>query len=84
MLGCNESKGRRNIQKISRFFDALITEASKNDINMEEMFFETIYEEENEIGVQYYPFAIDWTLNAVWSMDKKKLIEFNYRDNCNN
>lgn len=71
-------------KKYPGFFEALIAEASKNGINMEEMFFEVIYGEGgNEVEVQYYPYAIDWSLNATWDIDQKKLVEFIYNDNFN-
>lgn len=72
------------IDKYPDFYKAIRSEAEKINLNMDEMFYECRFGDDEEIEVQYYPCAGDWNLNACWSVSQSKLIEFRYKDNGNN
>jgi hypothetical protein len=80
-MKCKEKK--ELIDKYPDFYRAIRAEAEKINLNMDEMYYEILMGDAEEIEVQYYPYAEDWTLRACWSVSQNKLIEFGYNDNKN-
>ena len=65
------------------FYKALREEATKIGIEIDEMFYEIMEQDDDGVDVQYYPYEGDMTLYA--SLDKrKKTIHFEYKGNGNN
>lgn len=79
-----EMENREFKSKYPEFYTALSAKAKEQGLDIEEFFLEQISEEEDVVQVAYYPCAIDWNLEATWSISKGEILEFTYDDNGNN